>query len=132
MEKIEIDKLTIKNCYEIINFLDGMVNPSDLSDEQKLAINLLLIELKGLIKTNVSTHNRIKRINNVSTQNKKVWILKEIGRYLDMDYNEVENINIVGIFDEEKKARDMCYEMSYKARLWQGSWEYERQEFELK
>ena len=62
MEKIEIDKLTIKNCYEIINFLDGMVNPSDLSDEQKLAINLLLIELKGLIKTNVSTHNRIKRI----------------------------------------------------------------------
>lgn len=120
MNKINVNKSTIQNCYEIIDFLDGMVNPSDLSDEQKLAINLLLIELKGLVKTNVPT------------QNKKVWIVKEIGRYLDVDYNEVESINIVGIFDEEKKARDMCYEMSYKARLWQGSWEYERQEFELK
>ena len=58
MEKIEIDKLTIKNCYEIIDFLDGMVNPSDLSDEQKLAINLLLIELKGLIKDNPTGQGR--------------------------------------------------------------------------
>ena len=51
LNDVKIDKALINNCYAIIKFLDGMVNKSDIADDQQLAINMIMIELKNVLKS---------------------------------------------------------------------------------
>lgn len=51
LKDVSVDRALINNAYNMIKFLEGMVNKSDIDDEQQLAINIVMLGLKNVLKS---------------------------------------------------------------------------------